>query len=153
MKYSCSVTKSCLTLCDPHRLQHTGLLCLSLCLRICSDSCPLSQWCYLTISSFAALFSFCLQSFPASWSFPVKRTRTLEQREKVAHLQNEVIHVKLIGMWKKYSITFKCCWLGSSPVFSFFKLELHSFSLISLSQMNVVRPCRFSDVFPLILCS
>ena len=26
----------------------------------CSDSCPLSQWCYLTISSSAASFSFCL---------------------------------------------------------------------------------------------
>ena len=32
--------------------------------RVCSDSCSLSQWCYLTIASFAALF-FCLQSFPA----------------------------------------------------------------------------------------
>ena len=33
--------------------------------RVCSSSCPLS-WCrYLTMSSPAALFSFCLQSFPA----------------------------------------------------------------------------------------
>ena len=31
---------------------------------VCSNSWPLSQWCYLTISSSAALF-FCLQSFPA----------------------------------------------------------------------------------------
>ena len=31
----------------------------------------MSQWCYLTISSFVTLFSFCLQSFPASGSFPV----------------------------------------------------------------------------------
>ena len=30
------------------------------------DSCPLSPWCYLTISSSATPFSFCLQSFPAS---------------------------------------------------------------------------------------
>ena len=37
----------------------------------CSNSCPLSQWCYPTISSSAALFSFCLQSFPASGSFPM----------------------------------------------------------------------------------
>ena len=29
-----------------------------------------SQWCYLTISSSATLFSFWLQSFPASGSFP-----------------------------------------------------------------------------------
>ena len=39
--------------------------------RVCSNSCPLSQWYYLTISSSAAPFSFCLQSFPASGSFPV----------------------------------------------------------------------------------
>ena len=37
---------------------------------ICSNSCPLSWWCYLTISSSAAPFSFCLQSFAASGSFP-----------------------------------------------------------------------------------
>ena len=41
--------------------------------RVCSNSCPLSQWCYVTISSFAAPFSFCLQSFPALRSFPVSR--------------------------------------------------------------------------------
>ena len=37
-----------------------------LCPRAWSNSCPLSQWCYLTISLSAAPFSFCLQSFPAS---------------------------------------------------------------------------------------
>ena len=37
----------------------------------CSSSCPMSQWCYLTISSSAAVLFFCLQSFPASGSFPV----------------------------------------------------------------------------------
>ena len=31
----------------------------------------MSQWCYLTISSSATLFSFGIQSFPASRSFPV----------------------------------------------------------------------------------
>ena len=33
---------------------------------VCSNSCSLSQWCHLTISSAATLISFCLQSFPAS---------------------------------------------------------------------------------------
>jgi len=36
-------------------------------LPVCS--CPLSQWCYLTMSSSAAPFSFCLPSFLASGSF------------------------------------------------------------------------------------
>ena len=34
-------------------------------------SCPLSQWCYLTVSSSAVPFSFCLKSFPASGTFPM----------------------------------------------------------------------------------
>ena len=55
----------------PHGLQHSKLPCPSLSPRVCSNSRPLSQWCYLTISSSAALFSFCLQSFPASGSFPM----------------------------------------------------------------------------------
>ena len=39
----------------------------------CSDSCPLSQWCYLTISSSATPSSFFLRSFPASRSFPMSQ--------------------------------------------------------------------------------
>ena len=41
--------------------------------RVCSNSCALTQGCYLTISSSATLFSFCLQPFPASESFPVSQ--------------------------------------------------------------------------------
>ena len=37
--------------------------------RVCSNSCPLSQWCYLIISSSTVPFSSCSQSFPASGSF------------------------------------------------------------------------------------
>ena len=50
----------------PHELQHTRLPCPSQSLRVCSNSCPLSQWCHPTILSFAVLFSSCLQSFLAS---------------------------------------------------------------------------------------
>ena len=69
-----------MTLCDsmsdslwPHGLQHTRLLCSSLSPRVCSNSCPLSQWCHPTTSSSVAPFSSCLQSFPASESFPVSQ--------------------------------------------------------------------------------
>ena len=41
--------------------------------RVCSYSCPLSWCCYLTISSSAPPFSFCVQSFPASGSLPVSQ--------------------------------------------------------------------------------
>ena len=57
----------------PHGLQHTRLPCPSLSPGVCSNWCPLSQWCYLTISSSAVPFSFCLQSFPAPGSFPMSR--------------------------------------------------------------------------------
>ena len=43
---------------------------------LCSNSCPLSQWCHSTISSSLVLFSSCLQSFPASGSFPVNQLFT-----------------------------------------------------------------------------
>ena len=66
-----SVTKLYPTLCDPHGLQHARLPCPSLSPRVCSSSCPLSRWWYLTISSSATLFSSCRQSFPALGSFPV----------------------------------------------------------------------------------
>ena len=55
-----------------HRLQHTRLLCPSLSPGVCSDSCPLN-WCHPTISSSVIPFSSCLQSFPASGSFPMSR--------------------------------------------------------------------------------
>ena len=58
---------------QPHGLQHARLPCPSLSPGVCSHSCPLSPWCYLIISPSVAPFFFCLQSFPASWSFPVSQ--------------------------------------------------------------------------------
>jgi len=40
---------------QPHRLQHAR--CPSLSPRVCSNSCPLSQWCHPTISSSVTPFS------------------------------------------------------------------------------------------------
>ena len=54
---------------QPHELLHTRLCCPSPSPGACSNSCPLSQWCHLTISSSFVPFSSCLQSFPASGSF------------------------------------------------------------------------------------
>ena len=55
----------------PHGLQHTKLPCPSPSAGICPRSCLLNWWCRATISSSVTLFSFCLQSFPASGSFPM----------------------------------------------------------------------------------
>ena len=59
----CLVAKLCLTLCNPMDYS------TPLSPRVFSNSCPPSQWCYITIS-FVTHFSFCLRSFPASGSFP-----------------------------------------------------------------------------------
>jgi len=68
-----SVPQLSLTLCDPHGLQHARLPCPSPTPRVCSNSCPLSRWCHPTISSSVIPFSFHLQSFPASGSFPMSQ--------------------------------------------------------------------------------
>ena len=54
----------------PHGLQHARFLCPFNYLLEYADSCPLSRWCHPTISYSATWFSFCLQSFQASGSFP-----------------------------------------------------------------------------------
>ena len=55
----------------PQVLQHTRLPCPSLYPGVHSNPCPLSRWCYPTISPSVAPFSSCPQSFPASGSFPM----------------------------------------------------------------------------------
>ena len=42
-----------------------------------TNSCPLSQWCHPTISSSVVPFTSCLQTFPASGSFPMSQLFTL----------------------------------------------------------------------------
>ena len=66
----CSVASNCLW---PHGLQPARLHYPLLFPRVCSNSCPSSQWCHPTISSSITLFSFCPQSFPASESFPMSQ--------------------------------------------------------------------------------
>ena len=68
--FSCSILSDFLW---PHGLQHTRLPYPSLSRRVCSNSCPLSWWCHPTISSPVIPFSSCLQSFPASGSFPISQ--------------------------------------------------------------------------------
>ena len=64
----CSVTKLCLTLCNPMDCSISGFPVLHS-LRVCSNSYPLSQWCHPIISSSVAPFPSCLQSFAASGLF------------------------------------------------------------------------------------
>ena len=68
-----SVTQSCPTLCDPMGLQHARPPPPSPTPRVYSNSCALNRWCHPNISSSVIPFSFHLQSFPASGSFPISQ--------------------------------------------------------------------------------
>ena len=57
----------------PHVLQHSSLPCPSPTPGACSNSCPSRWWCHPTILSSVIPISSCLQSFPASGSFPVSQ--------------------------------------------------------------------------------
>ena len=70
--YCCSVNKLCLTLCDP-----MDVACQALLTSIISQSL-FKVWsiALLMLSNYlirAACFSFCIQSFPASGSFPISQ--------------------------------------------------------------------------------
>ena len=60
----------------PHGLHRARLRPPSSTPRAHSNSCPLSRWCHPTISSSVVPFSSCLQSFPASESFPMSQLFT-----------------------------------------------------------------------------
>ena len=93
--HCCSVAKSSVTLL-PLWTAACRMLWPSLSCRICSDSCPLSQWCYLTISSSAVPFSSCPQSFPASGSFLVNWPFASAGRSIGASASASVLSVNII---------------------------------------------------------
>ena len=64
----------------PHGLQHARLPSPSPSPRACSNSCPLSWTWYPTILPSVIPFSSCLQTFPASGSFPMSQFFALGSR-------------------------------------------------------------------------
>ena len=88
---------------QPHRLQHARLPYPLPSPRVCSNSCPLSQWSSLTISASAALF-FCLQSFPASGSFPMSRLFTLGGQSVGASPSASVLPVNIQGWFPSFRV-------------------------------------------------
>ena len=79
----------------PHGLQNSRPPCPSPSLRVCPSSCPLHRWCNQTISSSDALFSFCLQSFPASGTFPMSHLFTSDDKNTRASISASVFPVSI----------------------------------------------------------
>ena len=70
VQFSLSVVSDSLR---PHELQLARPHCPSPTPRVYLNSCPLSQWCHLTIPTSVISFSSCLQSFPASGSLQMSQ--------------------------------------------------------------------------------
>ena len=110
-----------------HGLQHTRLPCPSLSPRACSNSCPLSRWCYLTISSSVTLF-FCLQSFPASGSFPMSQLFALAS-QSIGALASASVFPMSIQSWFPLRLVSLISLLSKrlSRVFSSTTVQKHQF--------------------------
>ena len=96
--------------------------------RVCSNSCPLSWWCYLTISPSATLFSFYLQSFPASGSFPMSWLFPSGSQSIRASASASVLPVNIQG-WFPLRLTglISLQSKGFSRVFSSTTIWMHQF--------------------------
>ena len=101
VQFSCSVILNSLW---PTRLQHTRLSCPSPTRRACSNSCPSSRWCPPTISSSVVPFSSCLQSFPASGSFPMSQFFTSSGQSIGASTSASVLPVNIQDWWTLKSL-------------------------------------------------
>ena len=97
-----SVAQSCPTLWR-HGLQHARLPCPSPSPEACSNLCPLSQWCYPTVSSSVVPFSSCLLSFPTSSSFPVSQFFAIKGKSIGASAWASVLPVNIQGWFPEYS--------------------------------------------------
>ena len=64
------MAKLCPTLCNPMDCSKLGFPVFHY-PRVCSNSCPLSQWCHPAISPSIAPFFSCPQLFPESGFFPI----------------------------------------------------------------------------------
>ena len=112
--FSCSVISDSLQL---HGLQHIRLPCPLLSPRVYLDSCPLSQRYHPTISSSVIPFTSCLQSFPASESFPVSWLFTLSAQSigaSASVLPINIQHCIPLGLTDLISLHFQ----GPTNIFS-----------------------------------
>ena len=69
-----------------------------------SNPCPLSWWCHPTISSSVVPFSSCLQSFPASGSFPINQFFSSDGQSIGASASASVLPMNIQG-WFPLGLT------------------------------------------------
>ena len=84
--------------------QHARPLCPPLSPGVCPSSCLLTPWCHPIISSSVAPFSFCLQSFPSSGSFPMSQLCASSDQSIGASASASVLPVNIQG-WFPLGLT------------------------------------------------
>ena len=119
---------------QPHGPQHARSPCPSPTPGACSNSCPLSWWCHPTISSSVVPFSFHLQFFPASGSFPMSRLFTSSGQSIGVSASTSVLPMNIqdwfpLGWTGWISLQSK----GLSRVFSSTTVQMHQFFSAQLS--------------------
>ena len=121
---------------------------LSSTLPVCSSSCPLCQWCYLIISSFANPFSFHLQSFPVSESFSMSQLFTLGSQSIGASVSPTVLSMSIQGWFPFRSVgLISLQSKGLSRVFSSITIQKHHNSKASLLQCSAFFMIQFSHPY------
>ena len=122
-----SVSQLCPTLWH-HGLQHTRPACPSSSPEVCPSSCPLHWWCHLAISSSAALFSFCPQSFLASWTFPMSQQFASDDQNTEASASTSVLPTNIQGSFPlRLTGLISLLSKGLSGVFSSTTVPRHQF--------------------------
>ena len=131
----------------PRGMQHARLPCPSPTPRACSNSCPSSRWYHLSILSSVVPFSSCLQSFPASGSFPMSQFFVSDgQSIGVSTLASVLPSNEYSGL-----ISFRVDWLDLLVVQGTFKSLLqHHSSKASILQhsaffINLYKPTLTHD--------
>ena len=124
---------------QPHELQHARPPCPSATPEAYSNSCPLSQWCHPTISFSVVPFSFSLQSFAASGSFPMSQLFA-SKVDKVLELQHQS------SQWYPGLISFRIDWFDLFAVpgtlkslLQHHKLKAYFFLWFTLSLITLKR--------------
>ena len=138
--FSHSVVSSSLR---PHGQQHTRLPCPSPPPRDCLNLCPLSwQW-HPTISPSVIPFSSCLQSFPASGTFPMSRLFTSGDQNIGASASASVIPMN-IQDWFPLGLTGLISFLVQGTLKSLLQHHSSKASVLQCSAFFVYGPALTS---------
>ena len=127
----------------PHGLQHVRLPYPSPSPIVCSNSCPLSQWCHPTISSSVIPFFSCPQSFPASESFPMSQFFTPGVQSITVSASASVLPVNIqdwfpLGLTGWISLQSKGISQESSPVSHFKNINSLVLSLLYVPTLSSI---------------